>query len=311
VSEKLLVGGHEVIGVDNLNDYYDPMLKQTRLDLLKKHSQFRFYKADISNQAEVRNIFNRHPSISVIIHLAAQAGVRYSLVNPMAYIESNIRGMVVMLEAARTHGRIKHFVYASSSSVYGLNKKLPYAVTDVADSPVSLYAATKKSCELIAHSYSHLFRIPTTGLRLFTVYGPWGRPDMSPFLFLRAIERGEAIRIFNWGNMSRDFTFIDDIVDGVIAACDAVPDHDPVPFAVFNLGNSQSIPLMKFVSTIEVALGTRAKYEFMEMQPGDVKDTYADIQAAQARFGFSPKVSIEKGVIRFVEWYKMFYGKSV
>jgi UDP-glucuronate 4-epimerase len=304
---RLLERGDQVIGVDNMNDYYDPALKQARVEILKKESRFEFHKEDIADSHAMEKLAELHPDIESIIHLAAQAGVRYSLTAPYAYAHSNINGQIVMLEMARHLKRCSHFVYASSSSVYGSNKKLPFAVEDRVDHPVSLYAATKKSCELMAHSYSHLFQIPTTGLRFFTVYGPWGRPDMSAFLFVRAIIEGKTIRVFNHGDMRRDFTYIDDIVDGILSVSENPPSGPNAPYAIYNIGNHQSEPLMRFIQVIEKSLGKKASISFEAMQPGDVKETYADIEPIRKKFGFNPKISIDEGIPRFVEWYREFY----
>lgn len=307
VCNSLLDKGVEVIGVDNVNDYYDPALKEARLSLLTARPGFHFYRADIADRAAMESLAGRHPGIKRIVHLAAQAGVRYSLVNPYAYSHSNIDGQVVMLELARNLKQCDHFVYASSSSVYGANKKLPFSVEDRVDNPVSLYAATKKACELMSHSYSHLYGMPTTGLRFFTVYGPWGRPDMSAFLFVKAILDGKPIRVFNHGDMSRDFTYIDDIVNGVIAVTDNPPTGEGVPYRVYNIGNHRSEPLMRFIAVVEQALGIKAEINFEPMQAGDVKETFADIEPIRREFGFEPKTSIDEGIPRFVEWYRGFY----
>ena len=306
---RLLDRGETVIGVDDLNDYYDPTLKQARLDLLLARPGFRFYKADIADREAMSQIAAAHQDVSRIIHLAAQAGVRYSLINPFAYSHANLEGHLVMLEFARHLPRCEHLVYASSSSVYGSNKKLPLSVDDRVDNPVSLYAATKKANELMSHCYSHLYNIPTTGLRFFTVYGPWGRPDMSAFLFVKAILAGQPIQVFNQGDMRRDFTFIDDIVSGVLAVADAPPVATPdgPPYRVYNIGNHRSEPLTRFISVIEQTLGRKAEIILAPMQPGDVKETFADIEAIRRDHGFEPKTSIDEGIPRFVEWYRNFY----
>jgi UDP-glucuronate 4-epimerase len=306
--QRLLQRGETVIGVDNVNDYYDPTLKEARLGQLTGKPGFQFYRTDIADRGAVEDLAARHPEITRIIHLAAQAGVRYSLVNPYAYTHSNIEGQIVMLEMARHLKRCEHFVYASSSSVYGANKKLPFAVEDRVDNPVSLYAATKKACELMAHSYSHLYSIPTTGLRFFTVYGPWGRPDMSAFLFVKAILAGKPISVFNSGDMRRDFTYIDDIVSGVVAVSDHIPGGGGPPYRVYNIGNHRSEPLMRMISLIEDALGKKAEINFEPMQPGDVKETFADIEALRRDVGFEPSTAIDEGIPRFVRWYREFYG---
>jgi len=306
---RLLDRGETVIGVDDLNDYYDPTLKQARLDLLLARPGFHFYKADIADREAMSQIAAAHQDVSRIIHLAAQAGVRYSLINPFAYSHANLEGHLVMLEFARHLPRCEHLVYASSSSVYGSNKKLPLSVDDRVDNPVSLYAATKKANELMSHCYSHLYNIPTTGLRFFTVYGPWGRPDMSAFLFVKAILAGQPIQVFNQGDMRRDFTFIDDIVSGVLAVADAPPVATPdcPPYRVYNIGNHRSEPLTRFISVIEQTLGRKAEIILAPMQPGDVKETFADIEAIRRDHGFEPKTSIDEGIPRFVEWYRNFY----
>jgi UDP-glucuronate 4-epimerase len=304
---RLLAEGKTVIGVDSVNDYYDPALKEARAAVLAALPGFTFYRRDIADRAQMEALAAEHPEITRIIHLAAQAGVRYSLTNPYAYTHSNIDGQIVMLEMARHLKRCEHFVYASSSSVYGANKKLPFSVEDRVDNPVSLYAATKKACELMAHSYSHLYGLPTTGLRFFTVYGPWGRPDMSAFLFVKAILAGHAIKVFNHGDMRRDFTYVDDIVSGIVAVVEKPPVGDCVPYKVYNIGNHKSEPLMRFIGVIEQALGVKAKIEFEPMQTGDVKETFADIEPLRRDFGFEPKTSIDEGIPRFVEWYREFY----
>ncbi len=311
----LIAQGETVVGVDNLNDYYDVSLKQTRLEDLKKLNGFTFYKADIAERNTIEKIFSAHPEIDRIIHLAAQAGVRYSLENPYVYGESNLTGHLVMLEAARALGsRCKHFVYASSSSVYGGNTKTPFSVKDEVNSPVSLYAATKRAGELMAQSYAHLYHIPATGLRFFTVYGPIGRPDMAYFSFTKNIVEGRPIKIFNHGKMRRDFTWIDDIVAGILAALETPPKpgdlhciHD-APHRVFNLGNNQSESLLDFVETVEKALGKSAQKEMCEMMPGDVVETYADIDATYEVLGYRPRTPISVGIPKFVEWYKSYYG---
>ena len=309
VCQRLLQRGEAVIGVDNVNDYYDPSLKEARLAQLSGKPGFQFYRTDIADHHAVEDLAARHPEITHIIHLAAQAGVRYSLVNPYAYTHSNIEGQITMLEMARHLKNCKHFVYASSSSVYGANKKLPFAVEDRVDNPVSLYAATKKACELMAHSYSHLYSIPTTGLRFFTVYGPWGRPDMSAFLFVKAILAGKPISVFNNGDMRRDFTYVDDIVSGVVAVSDHVPSGDGPPYRVYNIGNHRSEPLMRMIGLIEESLGKKAEIVFEPMQPGDVKETFADIEALRRDVGFEPSTAIDEGIPKFVRWYREFYGE--
>jgi len=304
---RLLARGEEVVGLDMVNDYYDPALKEARLAILNDRAGFTFHRVDIADREAMAGVAVRHANITRIIHLAAQAGVRYSLVNPYAYTRSNIEGHLVMLEFARRLQACEHFVYASSSSVYGSNTKLPFAIEDRVDTPVSLYAATKKANELMAHSYSHLFSIPTTGLRFFTVYGPWGRPDMSAFLFVKAILAGQPIHVFNGGDMRRDFTFIDDIVSGVVAVSDGPPSGEGAPYRLYNIGNHRSEPLMRFIELIEQALGKKAEIILEPMQAGDVKETFADITAIQRDHGFAPTTSIEQGIPRFVEWYRSYH----
>ena len=305
--QRLLGQGHQVIGVDEVNAYYDPLIKETRLAKLGQLPGFTLYRQDIADRQAMADLAARHPEITRIIHLAAQAGVRYSLINPFAYTRSNIEGHLVMLELARGLPACEHFVYASSSSVYGNNTKMPLSVEDRVDTPVSLYAATKKANEMMSHSYSHLFGIPSTGLRFFTVYGPWGRPDMSVFLFTKAILAGEPIRVFNNGDMRRDFTFIDDIVSGVVAVAAGAPSGPGVPAKVYNIGNHRSEPLMRMIEVLEQTLGRKAEINFEPMQPGDVKETYADIEAIQRDYGFQPSTSIDTGIPRFVEWYRDYF----
>lgn len=308
VSEALLARGDRVIGVDVLNDYYDVDLKKARRDRLLAHSNFEFVHEDIGNRDAMFALADTNPDITTIIHLAAQAGVRYSLENPFAYIESNVMGHLVMLEMCRRMKDLRHFVYASSSSVYGGNTKLPFAVEDPTDTPVSIYAATKKADELMSHSYSHLFGIPATGLRFFTVYGPWGRPDMATYIFLKAILANKPIPVFNNGDMTRDFTYIDDIVKGVLAVAGGPPSGEGAPHRVYNIGNNRSEPLMRLIELLEDAVGIKAEIDFQPMQPGDVKATYADISAIQNDFGFEPSTSIDDGVPRFVEWFRDYHG---
>jgi UDP-glucuronate 4-epimerase len=307
VCRRLLARGEPVIGVDSVNDYYDPALKEARLAQLEALPGFSFLRADLAERDTIDVLKSRHPDITHIIHLAAQAGVRYSLVNPYAYTRSNIDGTLAMLELARGLKDFRHIAYASSSSVYGSNKKLPFSVEDNVDHPVSLYAATKKSCELMAHCYSHLFQIPSTGLRFFTVYGPWGRPDMSAFLFVKAILAGQPIDVFNHGDMRRDFTYIDDIVTGVVSVIDGPPSDPALPYRLYNIGNHRSEPLMRFIGLIEDSLGMKAEINFQPMQDGDVKETYADITAIQEDFGFQPSTTIDQGIPRFVAWYREHY----
>jgi len=298
--KKLLENGNRVIGLDNLNPYYDVSLKKARLERLKSHEEFFFNKADIEDLPKLKKIFRDQP-IDRICNLAAQAGVRYSLIDPFSYQKSNLEGFLNLLEMAREH-RVSNFVYASSSSVYGKNDTYPFSTEDRVETPVSLYAATKKANELMAHAYSHLFDIPCTGLRFFTVYGPWGRPDMALFLFTEAILKNKPIKVYNHGRMKRDFTYIDDIVDGTIAALDR-----PFPYEVFNLGNSNVIGLLDFIRVIEEGLGKKAKKEMLPMQPGDVPETSADIQKSRDMLGFNPKTSIKEGVGKFLTWYREYY----
>lgn len=325
VALRLLERGDEVIGVDNLNDYYDVSLKQARLDLVGRNdlvarsAGFRFHKIDIADSDAMAGVFAAtRPDRTV--HLAAQAGVRYSLSNPQVYARANLNGFLNVLEACRHHGA-GHLVFASSSSVYGLNARMPYRVSDPADHPVSLYGATKKANEVMAHSYSHLFRIPVTGLRFFTVYGPWGRPDMSPALFTRAILAGDVIDVFNHGNMERDFTFIDDIVEGVLQTLDRPPQPDPAfdrenpdpatssaPYRIYNIGNHTPVPLMTFIATLEKIIGKKAKPRMLPMNPSDVRATWADVEALKAATGFSPATPLEAGLEKYVAWYRSYYG---
>ena len=308
VAAALLGRGEQVVGIDNLNDYCDPTLKQARLAKLEGQSGFRFVRADIADQAVIDQIVDQTPDVTLIVHLAAQAGVRYSLTNPRAYVTANLVGHFNMMECARRLGDdLDHFVYASSSSVYGGNTKLPFSVKDRVDNPVSLYAATKCADELMTHAYANIFGVKATGLRFFTVYGPWGRPDMSAYIFVRKILAGEAIPVFNHGDMRRDFTYIDDIVAGTLAAIKRPPRGDGVPHRVYNLGNNSSEPLLRFIELIEKALGSKAQLDFQPMQLGDVKETFADIAAAKRDLRFSPKTSIDEGVPRFVEWYRSYH----
>lgn len=309
VAEALLARGEQVIGIDNLNDYYDVSLKQARLDRLSSNKNFTFHKINVADREAMLTQAGSH--ITHIVHLAAQAGVRYSLQNPYAYVESNVMGQVVMLELARTCSRLQHFVYASSSSVYGGNTKIPFSIEDPVDKPVSLYAATKRSDELISWTYAHLYKIPTTGLRFFTVYGPWGRPDMAAYHFTDLIMKGIPIKVFNHGKMRRDFTYIDDIVSGVLGALDHLPvSQSQPPVQLYNLGNSKTENLMDFISTLESALEKKAVVEFQPLQPGDVVETFADIAASTRDFGYKPMTSIHEGIPRFVAWYKAYHGKS-
>jgi UDP-glucuronate 4-epimerase len=303
----LLDAGRSVIGIDNLNDYYEVSLKQARLSILEEAKGFTFIKADISDREAVADIISANPLISEVVHLAAQAGVRYSLIDPFAYLRANVEGHLVLLEAIRELKNLKHFVYASSSSVYGDSQKLPLAVGDPTDSPQSLYGATKKTMELFSHSYSQLYGLPQTGLRFFTVYGPWGRPDMAPMIFSRKILAGEQIDVFNNGEMARDFTYVEDIVAGVIGCLDKPPKSDVIN-PIYNIGNNNAESLMRFIAILEDTLGVKAEINFMPMQPGDVKETYADIEATRRDFGFEPKTALDQGIQQFVDWYREYYG---
>ena len=309
VAQVLLQRGEEVIGLDNLNDYYDPALKCARLEQLQGNKGFHFFQIDVAEPDAVREAAKGY-EIDRVIHLAAQAGVRYSLINPYAYIRANVLGHTAMLEFARGLKNCRHFVYASSSSVYGGNTKLPFAVEDRVDSPISLYAATKKADELISHAYAHLFGFPQTGLRFFTVYGPWGRPDMAMFIFTKAIFEGRPIQVFNHGDMQRDFTYIDDIVDGVIKTLDhpPPPNEQGKPYRLYNIGNNRSEPLMRMIELIEQATGRKAAKQFLPMQEGDVPATFADISAIQRDTGFAPTTPIDVGIPRFVDWYRRYHN---
>lgn len=315
---RLLARGDEVVGLDNLNDYYDVTLKESRLARLTPNGSFRFVKMDVADTAGIANLFAAQ-KFDRVVHLAAQAGVRYSLQNPHAYIESNILGFTNILEGCR-HTKVQHLVYASSSSVYGGNTKMPFSEHDSVDHPVSLYAATKKANELMAHTYSHLYGLPTTGLRFFTVYGPWGRPDMALFLFTKAILEGRAIDVFNHGDMQRDFTFVDDIVEGVIRVLDRVASPDPAydaiaadpatsnaPYRVFNIGNNNPVNLLDFIGCIENALGMKAEKRLLPLQDGDVPATYANTDALKDWVGFVPGTGVQEGIDRFVAWYRDYY----
>ena len=318
LSERLLERGDEVVGIDNLNDYYSVSLKEARLARLLPHSNFSFNKADVADLDAVNRIFSE-TAPQRVMHLAAQAGVRYSIENPHAYIESNIVGFMNILEACR-HNDLEHLVYASSSSVYGANTNMPFSVNDNVDHPVSMYAATKKSNELMAHSYSHLYQLPTTGLRFFTVYGPWGRPDMSLFMFTKNIIEGTPIDVFNYGNHRRDFTYVDDIVEGVIRCIDSVaapaqawtgdnpiPGTSLAPYRLYNIGNNAPVELMDFISAIEKGLGIEAKKNLLPLQLGDVPDTFADVQALVDDLDYKPATPIDKGIANFISWYKDYY----
>lgn len=308
-SLRLLERGDEVVGIDDLNDYYDVTLKQARLARLERFANFTFVKADIADRAAMTEVAARHSDVTRMLNLAAQAGVRYSLINPFAYSRTNLEGFVVLLEMARHLPKLEHFAYASSSSVYGANKKLPFSVEDRVDNPISLYAASKKANELMAHTYSHLFRMPTTGLRFFTVYGPWGRPDMAAYLFAKAITEGRPIHVFNGGDMRRDFTYIDDIVAGVLAVIDNAPVDDGAspPYRLYNIGNNRSEPLMRYIGLIEETLGRKAEYIMEPMQPGDVRETYADIDAISRDLGYQPTTPIDIGIPNFIRWFKEYH----
>ena len=313
--KKFLELGHEVVGIDNINDYYDTNLKESRLQQISS-TRFKFIKADFADNLAVKKVFNDHV-FDRVIHLGAQAGVRYSITNPNDYVNSNLVGFVNILEAAR-YAEVPHLVYASSSSVYGMNKKIPFSENDNVDHPISLYAATKKSNELMAHTYSHLYNIPTTGLRFFTVYGPWGRPDMAYFLFTKAILDGKEINIFNNGEMERDFTYIDDVINGIIKITDRPPSinsnlpsdsqNTSAPYKIYNIGNNKPENLLYFIEIIEKCLGKKARKNFLPMQPGDVVRTYANIDNLYDEIGYKPITPIEEGLEKFVEWYKKYYN---
>jgi UDP-glucuronate 4-epimerase len=318
VCRYLLDRGDEVVGIDNLNDYYEVELKHARLNELRPYANFRFMRMDIADRTAMAALFEAE-GFNRVVHLAAQAGVRYSLENPHAYAESNLLGFLNILEGCRRES-IEHLVYASSSSVYGANETMPFSVHDNVDHPVSLYAATKKANELMAHSYSHLYGLPTTGLRFFTVYGPWGRPDMSPFLFTRAILDGKPLKVFNHGKHRRDFTYIDDIVEGVVHCLDRVaggnaewsgqqpdPSSSKAPWRVYNIGNSEPVELLTYIELIEKALGKSTTKELLPLQPGDVEHTYADVTDLVKDTGYKPKISVEEGIKQFVAWYRAFY----
>ena len=306
LAKRLLETGAEVVGLDNINDYYDVNLKYHRLSELEKYESFTFIRCDISNKDEVNRIFEEHRA-DVVVNLAAQAGVRYSIENPQVYIDSNVIGFFNILEACRNYP-VKHLVYASSSSVYGNSDKIPFSVDDRVDNPISLYAATKKSNELMAYTYSHLFGIPATGLRFFTVYGPAGRPDMAYFSFTKKILAGEPIKLFNYGELERDFTYVDDIIEGIMRIIPTVPEEQNGARAkVYNIGNNKPVALKEFVAALEDAIGVKAKIEYLPMQPGDVYRTYADICELEKDFGFKPQTDIRTGLRRFAEWYKGYY----
>ncbi len=300
LSKRLLEMGYEVIGIDNLNDYYDPNLKKARLTILKEIPGFHFYQIGIHDLPSLKNVFGKH-RVDIICNLAAQAGVRYSLKDPFSYQKSNLEGFLNIIEMARTY-EVKNLVFASSSSVYGKNRTIPYRVEDRVDNPISLYAASKKANELMAHAYSHLFQIPCTGLRYFTVYGPWGRPDMALFLFTEAILKGRPINVYNHGKMRRDFTYIDDIVDGTVRAIER-----PVPYEIFNIGNSDSVGLMEFIGIIEEELGKKAEKIMLPLQPGDVAETTADIGKSEKMLGFHPRTPLREGIRNFIAWYRDYY----
>ncbi|MFC1857435.1 NAD-dependent epimerase [Thermodesulfobacteriota bacterium] len=319
LTKILLEQGYDVTGVDNLNAYYDVDLKRARLEGLTPYRNFRFFKQDLSNHEDLRKIF-KEKQFDIVVNMAAQAGVRYSLQNPQAYVNSNLVGFMNVLECCR-YNEVKHLVFASSSSVYGANTRMPFSVHHNVDHPVSLYAATKKANELMAHTYSHLYDLPCTGLRFFTVYGPWGRPDMALFIFTRAILEERPIQVFNYGKMRRDFTYIDDIVEGVVKVMARLPEPDPnwngdhpdpgtsyARYKIYNIGNNNPVELTEFIAVLEKILGREAKKEFLELQPGDVVATYADIDDLTEVVGFKPRTPIETGIERFVEWFKGYYG---
>ena len=307
LAKKLLQLGNRVYGIDNLNDYYDVELKQARLAQLLPERQFTFKYLDISERTSTADLFE-HGDFEVVIHLAAQAGVRYSLENPHAYVDSNLIGFTNILEGCR-HSNIQHLIFASSSSVYGKNTKVPFAVEDRVDTPVSFYAATKKANELMAHAYSHLYQIPTTGLRFFTVYGPWGRPDMAYYKFVKAIAEDRPIDVYNYGKMMRDFTYIDDIVEGIVKLIPHRAKSRP-PYQIYNLGNNNPVELQEFINTIEKLLGKTARKNFLPMQPGDVLSTYADVGELTAEIGFKPTTSMDRGLSSFIDWYQSYYGQT-
>lgn len=321
LSKRLLEEGHSVTGLDNLNEYYDIRLKRDRLKLLDSRGEFLFVKLDLADRAGMESLFSEN-SFERVVNLAAQAGVRYSLINPHVYLKSNINGFLHILEGCRHH-QVPHLVFASSSSVYGLNTSMPFSVHDNVDHPISLYAATKKSNELMAHTYSHLYGLPVSGLRFFTVYGPWGRPDMALFLFTENILQGKAIKVFNHGNMMRDFTYIDDIIEGVVRVMDHIPEANtqwsgdkpdpgssPAPYRLYNIGNHNPVKLMDFIEIIEEALGKKAIKEFLPLQPGDVPASHADVADLVDTVGFKPATHIRDGIDRFISWYLEYYGRE-
>lgn len=318
LSKKLCSQNWQVVGLDNLNNYYDVKLKEDRLQILKSETNFKFYKVDLVDRAAIKQIFENE-KFDYVIHLAAQAGVRYSLINPHSYVDSNLTGFINILEGCR-HNEVKHLIYASSSSVYGANTKMPFSVHDNVDHPVSLYAATKKANELMAHTYSNLYKIPVTGLRFFTVYGPWGRPDMALFIFTKNIVEGKPIDVYNYGKMKRDFTYIDDIVDGIVKLIFHLPEPNPnwngnnpdsatsfAPYALYNIGNNKPVELMHFIKIIEEQIDKKAKINFLPIQPGDVPATYADVDDLVKAVGFKPNTPIEIGIKNFIQWYKEYY----
>ena len=312
-AKSLLSKGHHVVGIDNLNHYYDPRLKEARLTQLERFGEFRFLKTDFATQSFVQEFTEMYPQIDQVIHLGAQAGVRNSIDKPQDYMKSNLAGQLNILEYCRNlnekNSNFKKLIYASSSSVYGANAKIPFSTYDTSDHPVSFYGATKKACEVMTPSYASLYKIPSIGLRFFTVYGPWGRPDMSPYLFTKSILDGEEINVFNNGNMRRDFTFIDDIVEGVIAALDKDLNDSAniAPHKIFNLGNNKPINLMDYIRIIEKACSKKANLKLLPMQPGDVLETYADIENSMEELGFSPKINLDEGIPRFVEWFREYH----
>lgn len=318
-AKRLMAAGMEVVGIDNCNNYYDVELKRDRLSLLREYENFQFSEIDLADRSAIETMFSNQ-TFDHVIHLAAQAGVRYSIENPHAYAESNLIGHLNILEGCRASG-VKHLVYASSSSVYGMNTSMPFKISDSVDHPVSLYAATKKANELMSHTYSHLYGIPTTGLRFFTVYGPWGRPDMAPIKFAKAIFAGEPIDVYNFGKMQRDFTYIDDIVEGIVRIADQIPEpqknwspetgsaaESSAPYRIYNIGAGQPVELMDFIAAMEKATGIEAKKNMLPIQPGDVPATWADTNDLFAAIGYRPKVGVEEGVARFIDWYKSYYG---
>lgn len=322
VAERLAGGGHAVVGLDNLSDYYDVRLKKARLERLMRHKEFSFVQTDLANTEDVLALFRRY-TFARVIHLAAQPGVRYSLRNPHAYVDSNVVGFLNVLEGCR-QTNVHHLVFASSSSVYGANTRMPYSVHDPVDHPVSVYAATKKAGELLAHTYAFLYRLPCTGLRFFTVYGPWGRPDMMPMLFAKAILDEKAIDVYNEGKHKRDFTYIDDVVEGVVRIADVIPEPDArwnsskpdpatssAPYRLYNIGNHTAVDLTRFIALLEAALGKRAKMNLLPMQPGDLPETYADVEDLSRAIGFAPSTPLEVGIQRFVQWYVEYHGIHV